>query len=336
MRNVPRPMARSTQIGGADTGCARPSAGHRRGRGRHWLVSAKDQPPAEPGAGGMAPLSTIPRRTVLRPACTASSSTLSTVFYRGRVRAGGSGRAPVEDRAYLPVQCTETHNRHTVYSVPHIVRPSKPSRLLGAHARRFGRPRLRHRARLLVRCHPQRWMGGASETSRRRSPHSCTRGDPRLLCRDWARAHTRGVRRMRAPTAHLPMSAPRRLWPQCVSAAAARCLGHGRVQLCRSRDTCTCASTTRSKSSPDRDRSVARPQRVSWPRQRGGHGRGIAWSWPAPAAPSPRHLGVAAHCSGLAASAWPPMARRRRPTPPRQPCALAPVVGSRTTTASAG
>lgn len=172
----------------------------------------------------------------------------------GCVRAGGSGRAPVEVRAYC---CLQVHSVHknitdiqcTVYHT--IVRRSNPSRLLGGHARRFGRPRLRHRARLLVGCHPQRWMGGASETSRRRSPHSCTRGDPRLLRRPGARAHARGA---------LPAGPDRPFPVVCATAAAASvrlrrsslCLDHGRVQLCRSRDTCTCASTTRSKQSRPR------------------------------------------------------------------------------------
>lgn len=172
----------------------------------------------------------------------------------GCVRAGGSGRAPVEVRAYC---CLQVHSVHknitdiqcTVYHT--IVRRSNPSRLLGGHARRFGRPRLRHRARLLVGCHPQRWMGGASETSRRRSPHSCTRGDPRLLRRPGARAHARGA---------LPAAPDRPFAVVCATAAAASvrlrrsslCLDHGRVQLCRSRDTWTCASTTRSKQSRPR------------------------------------------------------------------------------------
>lgn len=256
----------------------------------------------------------------------------------GCVRAGGSGRAPVEVRAYC---CLQVHSVHknitdiqcTVYHT--IVRRSNPSRLLGGHARRFGRPRLRHRARLLVGCHPQRWMGGASETSRRRSPHSCTRGDPRLLRRPGARAHTRGVRCLRPPTAHLQSSAPRRPRPPCVSAAP-------RFVLTTAASSCAVAAIPGrvprppGQSSLGRGHCVARPQRVSWPRQRVGLGRCIAWSWSALAAPSPQHLGVSAHHSGLAASAWPPMARRRRPTPPRHQCGLAPVVGSRTTTASAG
>lgn len=255
----------------------------------------------------------------------------------GCVRAGGSGRAPVEVRAYC---CLQVHSVHknitdiqcTVYHT--IVRRSNPSRLLGGHARRFGRPRLRPaRACLSVVTHSVGWAGRARRAAD--GPHTAARGGIPDSFADRARAHTRGVRCLRPPTAHLQSSAPRRPRPPCVSAAP-------RFVLTTAASSCAVAAIPGrvprppGQSSLGRGHCVARPQRVSWPRQRVGLGRCIAWSWSALAAPSPQHLGVSAHHSGLAASAWPPMARRRRPTPPRHQCGLAPVVGSRTTTASAG